>query len=172
MKFRKLQTCLCLFSGIVGLGSGMTFAAEQTKGKENMRPISKETENMRRIKVSANTANLKEYRKLAEFAKELGATHCGADQIEPSMWQWNQDRHDPYPNWSLNRPSLFKYIVPKELKKYIPQDYTKRNLDTLIARGKILKEFGLKATFNGMEPAYLPEQAYREHPEWINGLPS
>lgn len=166
MKFRKLTTCLCLLSGIVEIGSGMTFAAEQTKGKENMRPISKETENMRRIKVSANTANLKEYRKLAEFAKELSATHCGADQIEPSMWQWNQDRHDPYPNWSLNRPSLFKYIVPKELKKYIPQDYTKRNLDTLIARGKILKEFGLKATFNGMEPAYLPEQAYREHPEW------
>ncbi len=71
----------------------------------------------RRIKVSANTANLKEYRKLAEFAKDLGATHLGADQIEPSMWQWNADRRDPYPNWSLQRPTLFKYIVPKELEK-------------------------------------------------------
>ena len=82
----------------------------------------------RRIKVSANTANLEEYRKLAEFAKDLGATHLGADQIEPSMWQWNADRKDPYPNWSPQRPTLFKYIGPKELEKYLPADYAKRNL--------------------------------------------
>ena len=156
MRIRRINAFLCLFSGLVEIGSGTVSAAEQPK----------DIVETRRIKVSANTANLDEYRKLAEFAKEMGATHCGADQIEPSMWQWNQDRYDPYPNWSLYRPSLFKYIVPKELKKYLPEDYAKRNLKTLIERGKILKEFGLKATFNGMEPAYLPEQAYREHPEW------
>ena len=156
MRIRRINAFLCLFSGLVEIGSGTVSAAEQPK----------DIVETRRIKVSANTANLDEYRKLAEFAKEMGATHCGADQIEPSMWQWNQDRYDPYPNWSLYRPTLFKYIVPKELKKYLPEDYAKRNLKTLIERGKILKEFGLKATFNGMEPAYLPEQAYREHPEW------
>lgn len=134
-----------LLSGVVGTLPAVFADAAEAAPQQNQQIT-------RRIKVSANTANLEEYRKLAEFAKDLGATHLGADQIEPSMWQWNADRKDPYPNWSLQRPTLFKYIVPKELEKYLPADYAKRNLDTLAARVKILKEFGLKATFNGMEP--------------------
>ena len=121
---------------------------------------------MRKISLECPTANLEEYRKLAELAKELGATHLSASQVEPSMWQWNANRYDPYPNWSLHRPTIFKYIVPEALKPYLPQDYAKRNLDTLAERVAILKEFGLKATFTGMEPAYLPEAVYRDHPSW------
>lgn len=121
---------------------------------------------MRKISLECPTADLREYRKLAELAKELGATHLSASQIEPSMWQWNVNRYDPYPNWSLHRPTVFKYIVPEALKPYLPADYAKRNLDTLAERVAILKEFGLKATFAGMEPAYLPEAVYRDHPSW------
>lgn len=121
---------------------------------------------MRKISVECPTANLDEYRRLAELACELGATHLSASQVELSMWQWNVNRHDPYPNWSLHRPTIFKYIVPEELKGYLPEDYAKRNLETLVKRVEILKEFGLKATFNGMEPAYLPEKVYRDHPTW------
>ena len=66
---------------------------------------------MRKISLECPTADLREYRKLAELAKELGATHLSASQIEPSMWQWNVNRYDPYPNWSLHRPTVFKYIV-------------------------------------------------------------
>lgn len=121
---------------------------------------------MRKITLECPTANLEEYRRLAELAAELGATHLSASQIEPSMWQWNVNRYDPYPNWSLHRPSLFKYIVPEELKPYLPSEYAKRNLDVLAARVEILREFGLKAAFTGMEPAYLPEAVYRDHPAW------
>ncbi len=121
---------------------------------------------MRKISVECPTANLDEYRRLAELACELGATHLSASQVELSMWQWNVNRHDPYPNWSLHRPTIFKFIVPEELKGYLPEDYAKRNLETLAKRVEILKEFGLKATFNGMEPAYLPEKVYRDHPAW------
>ena len=120
----------------------------------------------RLIKVSCPTANIAEYRKLAELAREFGATHLAADQIEPSMWQWNSDRRDPYPNWSIERPTVFKFIIPEQLKGYIPEDYTRRNLNTLKERMKILKEFGYKTTFNGMTPEYLPEAVYRKHPAW------
>ena len=121
---------------------------------------------MRKISVECPTSNLDEYRRLAELACELGATHLSASQVELSMWQWNINRHDPYPNWSLHRPTIFKFIVPEELKGYLPEDYAKRNLETLAKRVEILQEFGLKATFNGMEPAYLPEKVYRDHPTW------
>ena len=118
------------------------------------------------LTVGCPTASIDEFRQLAEYAKTLGATHLDACQIEHSLWQWNRNREDPYPNWSMHRPSIFKFVVPEELKKYLPADYAKRNLDALKARAAILREFGFKADFMGMEPAYFPEEAYLEHPAW------
>jgi len=120
----------------------------------------------RKFSVSADTANLDEFRAVAKLAKDLGATHVDACQIEPSMWMWNLDRKDPYPNWGLQNPTIFKFVVPKAVEKYFDVDYARRNFKTLSQRAAILKEFGLKATFSGMEPAYFPEQAYLDHPAW------
>ena len=120
-----------------------------------------------RLSIESPSRDLNEYRALAAFAKEVGATHLSACQVEPSLWQWDEyGRTDPYPNWSMHRPSLFKFVVPPELEKYIPKDYAARNLATLRARFEILKAQGLKATFVGMEPAYLPNAAYADHPNW------
>lgn len=119
-----------------------------------------------KITVYAPTANLEEFRKVAQDAKELGANHVWATQIEPSLWIWDRDRYDPYPNWSLRHATIFKYIVPEEMKEFLPADYAARNLATVKARGTVLRELGLKASFEGMEPAYFPEEAYRAHPAW------
>lgn len=119
-----------------------------------------------RVSVTCPTASIDEYRRLAEYAKSIGATHLDACQVEPTMWQWDRDRTDPYPNWSMVRPSITKFIVHDKLKKYIPADYVARNLANLKQRAAILKEFGLKSTFWGFEPAYLPEEAYVDHPDW------
>ena len=118
------------------------------------------------VAVSCPVDSIEAYRGLARFAVSLGATHLDACQIEPSLWQWDADRADPYPNWSMYRATVFKFIVPEQLKAYLPQNYARRNLETLRARAAVLKEFGLKSYFSGMEPAYLPERAYLDHPEW------
>lgn len=119
-----------------------------------------------RVSFSCPTESIEEYRELAAFAKSVGATHLDACQVEPSIWQWNRDRYDPYPNWSMVRPSLFKFIVPEELKDFLPADYAARNLAALKARAEVLKEFSLKSEFSGFEPAWFPEEAYVRHPEW------
>ena len=121
---------------------------------------------MRKINVICRTKSLDEYRRFAILAKKLGATHLEVNQIEPSMWLWDINRYDPYPNWGLEHPTLFKFIVPPELEKHYDKEYAKRNLEMLKSRAEILKELGLKAYFRGMEPAYMPESVYREHPEW------
>jgi len=122
----------------------------------------------RRVEMECDTLDLNEYREYAKFAKEIGATHLAACQIEPSMWQWDMadNRFDPYPNWSMHRPTIFKFVVPEALKPYLNAEYAARNLAGLKARAKILDEYGLKASFMGQEPAYLPEKAYRDHPNW------
>ena len=118
------------------------------------------------ITVGCPTSGIDEFCTVAAFAKSIGATHVDASQIEHSLWQWNADRSDPYPNWSMHRPSVFKFIVPPELKSYLPVEYAERNFRALEGRAKVLRELGLKAVFIGMEPAYFPERAYLDHPEW------
>jgi len=107
-----------------------------------------------------------EYPVLASKAAELGATHLHCTSVEPSMWQWDEDRTDPYPNWSLLRPSVFKLYVPEALKPYIPADYAKKNLERLKKRVEVLRKYGLQPVYSGFDPAYLPTKAYVDHPEW------
>ena len=121
---------------------------------------------MSKIMIDCNTNSLDEFRKLAEFAKKADATHVNISQVETAMWQWDLDRTDPYPNWGMSNATLFKVALPGVLEKYIPADYSARNLEMFSKRAEILKEYGLKAMFVGMEPAWLPNEVYRDHPSW------
>ena len=121
---------------------------------------------MQKILLDCQTNNLDEFRMAAELAKDCGMTHVLVSQIEKSMWQWNKDRYDPYPNWGMGQTTLFKIVVPEALKKYLPSDYAERNLETIIKRVEILKEYGLSAALKSTEPSWLPLEVYAEHPSW------
>ncbi len=121
---------------------------------------------MKKTILNCKTKNMEEFRQLCEFAVKNGITHIAVTQIEETLWLWDRDRNDPYPNWGADFATIFKFVVPKELEKYIPLDYAARNLEALKQRAEILKEYGLKAVFEGMEPAWFTEEVYREHPEW------
>ena len=112
------------------------------------------------------TSTTEEFRRFAETAAQLGATHIFISDLPKSRWQWEMDRSDPYPNWGMMHATIFKVIVPPELAEWLPADYARRNLQIVAERGQILKSLGLKAAFSGSEPAWLPEPVYRAHPEW------
>jgi len=95
-----------------------------------------------------------------------GGTHLLVNQLEKSRWIWERDRSDPYPNWGMTFLSLFKIVVPEPLKPYLPLDYAERNYRMLKERLDIARKYGLKGALNVCEPFYLPEEAYRDHPEW------
>ncbi len=120
----------------------------------------------RKIIYNSPTASIEEFKTFAEEAKKLGATHVNISQIIPSRWQWELDMNDPYPNWGMTIATIFKIIVPPELKSYLPVDYAKKNFEMIKKRCEILKKLGLKAAFAGKEPAYLPEAVYQDHPDW------
>ena len=115
------------------------------------------------------TETLEEFERAAKQAAMLGYTHMTVSDLPKSIWQWNRDRFDPYPNWGMMHAALFKVYVPEKLRKYLPCDYAEKNLQIVADRCKILKKYGLKAAFHGCEPAWLPEEVYREHPDWRGG---
>lgn len=96
----------------------------------------------------------------------MGGTHVMINQLEKSRWIWERDRTDPYPNWGMIFLSIFKIVVPEPLQAYLPADYAQRNYDLLKARLDVAKKYGLKGALSICEPFYLPEEAYRDHPEW------
>ncbi|HPQ47249.1 MAG TPA: hypothetical protein PLP30_07775 [Clostridia bacterium] len=123
-------------------------------------------DNLVRRTFTFTSNSLEEFESKVVRAKSLGATHITISQIEKSRWQWERDLSDPYPNWSMLVTSLFKIIVPDELREWLPVDYADRNLDLIIKRSRILEKYGLKGSFHMKEPAYLPEEVFTEHPEW------
>jgi len=118
------------------------------------------------VRVDSQYITDEEFSSFADAAVKMGATHIQCTQVEPSIWQWNVDRYDPYPCWSILRPTIFKFYVPEALKPYLPADYAQRNLTSLKKKAKIMEEKGLKPVFTSCDPAYLPEAAYRDHPNW------
>jgi hypothetical protein len=120
----------------------------------------------RKILFSCPTSTIEEFRAFAKQAAELGATHVYISDLPKSRWLWDLDRSDPYPNWGMLVATIFKVVIPPELKEFLLAEYSRKNLEIIRQRSAILKELGLKAAFLGKEPAYLPEAVYQAHPDW------
>ena len=105
------------------------------------------------------------FEKKARLSKELGATFVTiTDQLPPAMWQFDP-KDDPYPGWFIYRPSLLKIFPPKEVQPFVNMQYAAKVASILEARCKILRKYGLKATFNSNEPQTLPDAFFIAYPE-------
>ncbi len=138
----------------------------QPAGQTSATRDSSKANHGRKVIFSCPTTTLEEFRTFAGKAAQLGATHVMISDLPKSRWQWELDRNDPYPNWGMLTSTIFKIIVPPELRDFLPADYAEKNLEIIKKRCAILKELGLKAAFSGKEPAWLPESVYRAHPDW------
>ena len=102
----------------------------------------------------------------AKMAAEAGAKYLYISEIPKSHEEWTSKGGDPYPNWGMLQTSLFKLVVPKALKKYMNTEYAESNLALLKERNAVLKKHGMKAALMLIDPFYLPEKAYEDHPSW------
>jgi hypothetical protein len=115
--------------------------------------------------VARGADDLAFFEKKARLSKELGATFVTiTDELPPAMWQFDP-KNDPYPGWFIYRPSLLKIFPPKEVQPYVNMPYAGKIAGILEARCKILRQYGLKATFNSNEPQTLPEAFFVAYPE-------
>ena len=127
--------------------------------------LSSAQNNERMVVIKCENVAEADYEKMVRIASGFGATHFDCSQVEPSIWQWDMDRNDPYPCWSMHRATLFKYVLPSELEPYIPKDYVERNFKALQRHGQILNKYKMRGFMSVSDPSWLPEQAYRDHPE-------
>ncbi|MBU4367002.1 MAG: hypothetical protein KKF10_07690 [Verrucomicrobia bacterium] len=115
--------------------------------------------------------NAAAFREFARQAAAMGATHIAISQIPPSTWQ-HPDKRDPFPQWdewpvwSRRSVGLFKLVLPPQLKSFLPEEESRRNIAIMKERCSILKSLGLRAVIDSHEPMWLPEAVFQKHPEW------
>ena len=108
--------------------------------------------------------SLEEFEEEAARAAASGATHMYIMDVPKRFGEWSEHPGDPYPNWGMLQTSLFKLVVPKALEPYLDTEYARNNLELIKKRSEIVKKYGLKAAVVVINPFYLPEQAYIDHP--------
>jgi hypothetical protein len=163
----RLKSILFM-TGILWVGS-LLFSAEASARhltQADKEAVGQSASAKRKILFSCPTSTIDEFRAFAKRAAELGATHVYISDLPKSRWLWDLDRSDPYPNWGMLVSSIFKIVIPPELKELLPAEYSRKNLEIIRQRSAVLKELGLKAAFLGKEPAYLPEAVYQAYPDW------
>jgi len=116
-----ILTGICIVSSLMLLyvptGSSLNPAAQTTPKRDVLK-----TNSRRKVIFGCPTSSLEDFRIFAGKAARMGATHMMISDLPKSRWQWELDRNDPYPNWGMLTSTIFKIIVPPELKGFLPAD--------------------------------------------------
>ncbi|OGF46133.1 MAG: hypothetical protein A2452_00260 [Candidatus Firestonebacteria bacterium RIFOXYC2_FULL_39_67] len=121
---------------------------------------------MGKLIFSPNTSDLKEFDKLVKEAKTAGVTHILISPLLDRTDFQGLDIDSPWCEWAKGDTSIFKHVLPEELKDAFPKEFIKKQMDFLKKRHAIVAKYKLKAAYYGNEPHWLNEKVYEKHPTW------
>jgi hypothetical protein len=113
---------------------------------------------------AAPRSNDAEFERKATLSKELGATHIVVTEGLP-LARWEMDPKDPYPMWFVHHATLLKIYPPKSVQPYVNMPYAQQVSGIIAQRCALLRRLGLKAVWNGNEPAVMPEAFFAAYPQ-------
>lgn len=136
------------------------------KHPKSFNPVKTSSEPKKQLIYAPNAFDLKTFESLAAGAAEAGFTHIDISGLsERTDWR-GEDKDSPWCEWSVGAASIFKHVTPKGLEEAYPADFVRRQFDYLRAKHRIVKKLGLRASYSAIEPQWLSERVYRQHPEW------
>ncbi|MEQ9220409.1 MAG: hypothetical protein RLO17_20315 [Cyclobacteriaceae bacterium] len=116
----------------------------------------------------APITDLEEFRKFVQQAcllKPFGSVQINISTLaDKSSHEIPEGRNFWYEYASRN-PTPYKFYPDPKITPFIPEDFVKKNRELLLAKAKILKEFGIDAAFWSYEPNFLPDAFFNEYPE-------
>ena len=160
-KMRFLLACLLLLTSI-NIGK----ADENNEGKEKaVHDPGKSKEKV--FVIHAPIKDLDEFRALAKQASRLkpfGRVEINISTLaEKGFYEIPEGRNSWYEYASYN-PTPYKFFPDPKIAPFIPADFVKKNRELLLAKAKILREYGLDAAFWSYEPNFLPDAFFEKYP--------
>ncbi len=122
-----------------------------------------------RLVVLAPVRDVETFGELVELVKGVSDLFDVSVEVGTLCRKHSEELTDPgdsYLDYSVNTPSLFKFIVPERLRPYLDTGFADENLALLDAKVAVLKRAGFKAAFYGNEPIYQREGVYQAFPHW------
>lgn len=111
--------------------------------------------------------DIEEFSDFSRQAKAIGATHITITAEDlPIAYHDLTPPEDPYPAWIITNPGLLKICPPELLEPFLAGEYSKKFMDILELRNKVLLNLDLKAAFHTFEPQELPEPVFSKYPSW------
>ena len=116
----------------------------------------------------APITDLEEFREFVQQAcllKPFGSVQINISTLaDKSSHEIPEGRNFWYEYASRN-PTPYKFFPDAKIAPFLPKNFVEKNRNLLLAKAKILKEFGIDAAFWSYEPNFLPDAFFNEHPE-------
>jgi hypothetical protein len=127
-----------------------------------------ETGEQKIIILARATTDLEDYRRFAQTAarlKPFGRVCVSVGGLATKA------RHDfppggsPWHEYAAFQRALHRVFPHPKIAPHVPAEWVARNRELVVARSKILDEFGLGASYESCDPFFLPESFYEEYPQ-------
>ncbi len=112
--------------------------------------------------------DLDEFREFVQQAcrlKPYGSVQINISTLaEKSSYEIPEGRNFWYEYASRN-PTPYKFFPYPKIVPFIPEEFVRKNRELLLAKAKILREYGIDAAFWSYEPNFLPDDFFDKYPE-------
>lgn len=159
----KYVTAIIVFSFIVWDSSAFNFEVEKTTTVF-------EQDGEKVFVIHAPIKDLDEFRELAKQATRLkpyGRVEINISTLADKGFHEIPEGRNYWYEYASNNPTPFKFFPDKKIAPFIPADFVKKNRELILAKAKILREYGLGGAFWSYEPNFLPEEFFDAYPQMM-----
>lgn len=120
--------------------------------------------------IHAPIRDLDEFRKLAEQAvrlKPFGRVEINISTLADKGFHDVPEGRNFWHEYTSYNPTPYKFFPDPKIAPFIPEEFVKKNRELLLAKAKILREYGLGAAFWSYEPNYLPMAFFEAYPHLL-----
>jgi hypothetical protein len=120
--------------------------------------------------IHAPISNLDEFTELAKQAtrlKPFGRVEVNVSNLADKGFHEIPEGRNFWYEYASYNPTPYKFFPDPKIAPFIPAEFVKKNRELLLAKAKILREYGLEGAFWSYEPNFLPEEFFEKYPEMM-----
>ncbi len=136
-------------------------------GQPSPLTVMQEKEGERVFIFHAPINDLKEFRELARQAarlKPFGRVEVNVGTLADKGFYEIPEGSNFWYEYASCNPTPYKFFPDPKIAPFIPAEFVKKNRELLLAKARILREFGLEAAFWCYEPNFIPEPFFEKYP--------
>ena len=106
--------------------------------------------------VSDNIINFQQHVQAASRLTKFGSVQINVGTLADKAFHEIPQSGNPWAEYASNNASLSKFFPHAEIAPFIPASFVQKNRELLLAKVKLLRQYGMQGTIFANEPAYLP----------------